>query len=81
MIESGFDFDRLYKKVVRYYVGRRRFSKERANFIAQRVVQREIRLRTCQNSGCSHLLHDHMRNYESCLVSLCECRRFQRTGA
>jgi len=79
MIERGFDFNRLYGRIVRYYLDKRRYSKERANIIAQKVVQREKRLRTCQK--CTHLLHDHLRNYESCLVEKCDCARFEKALA
>lgn len=81
MIEKGFDFNRLYSKIVRYYLAKRHYTKEKANLIAQSVVKKEIKLRTCQNSGCSHLLYDHLRNYESCLVDNCKCEKFQRAEA
>lgn len=79
MIERGFDFNRLYGRIVRYYLDKRKYSKERANVIAQKVVQREKRLRTCQK--CTHLLYDHLRNYESCLVEKCDCPRFEKALA
>ncbi|CAE6500505.1 MAG: hypothetical protein QXE84_07915 [Candidatus Nitrosotenuis sp.] len=78
MIEKGFDFGRLYRKIVRYYITKHHYTKEKANMIAQSVVRKEMRLRTCQNSDCSHLLYDHLRNYQSCLVGDCKCQRFQR---
>jgi len=76
MIERKFDFNRLYGRIVRYYLDKKHYTKEKANQIAQRVVQKEIGIRTCRNSGCGHLLHDHLRNYESCLVNRCACERF-----
>jgi hypothetical protein len=76
VIEKSFDFNRLYSKVVRYYLDKKHYTKEKANFIAQTVVQREKKLRTCQNSACGHLLYDHLRNYESCLIERCGCSRF-----
>ncbi|WP_268542446.1 hypothetical protein [Candidatus Nitrosotenuis cloacae] len=76
MIERGFDFTKLYGRIVRYYLDKRRYSKERANEIAQKVVQRERRIRTCQK--CAHLTYDHLRNYESCLVGECDCQKFER---
>jgi predicted RNA-binding Zn ribbon-like protein len=76
MIERGFDFNKLYGRVVRYYLSKRHYTKEKANLIAQKVVQKELNRRTCQNSKCGHLLYDHMRNYESCLVDKCECGKF-----
>ncbi len=76
MIERSFDFNRLYGKIVKYYLGKRHYTKEEANLIAQKVVQKEIGLRTCRNSKCGHLLYDHIRNYESCLVDKCNCEKF-----
>ena len=78
MLEKRFDINKLYGRIVRYYLDKKHYTKEAANQIAQKVVQREIRQRTCANSGCGHLLHDHLRNYESCLVSRCGCERFSR---
>ncbi|MEM2160249.1 MAG: hypothetical protein QXN55_04770 [Candidatus Nitrosotenuis sp.] len=78
MIEKRFDFNRLYGKIVRYYRDKKHYTKEAANQIAQRVVQKEIWQRTCKNSGCGHLLHDHLRNYEACLVNQCGCEKFSR---
>lgn len=80
MIEKNFDFDKLYGKIVRYYRDKKNYPKEKANLIAQKVVQRELKQRTCQNSGCGHLLYDHIRNYESCLVNKCTCRKFVKAG-
>ncbi|HXW02095.1 MAG TPA: hypothetical protein VD828_01820 [Candidatus Nitrosotenuis sp.] len=76
MIEKNFDFTKLYGRVVKYYLDKKHYTKEKANFIAQKVVQREKKMRTCQNSRCGHLLYDHMRNYESCLIDECTCREF-----
>jgi hypothetical protein len=79
MIERNFDFNKLYRKVVKYYLEKKHYTKEKANFIAQRVVLKEKKLRTYQNSTCGHLLYDHLRNYESCLVDRCECQGFVKT--
>ncbi len=76
MIEKNFDFNRLYGKIVKYYLSKRNYTKEKANQIAQKVVQKELGLRTCKNSKCGHLLYDHIRNYESCLVDECDCEKF-----
>jgi hypothetical protein len=76
MIEKSFDFNKLYGKIVRYYLDKKNYTKEKANFIAQKVVMREKMMRTCQNSRCGHLLYDHLRNYESCLVDDCQCSKF-----
>ena len=77
MIEKYFDADRLYGRILRYYA-KKRYSKEEANSIAQRVVQRERNRRMCKNSNCNHLLNDHVRNYDSCLVESCQCVKFAR---
>lgn len=79
MIESRFDFNKLYGRIVRYYLDKKHYPKEMANQIAQRVVQKEIMARTCENSSCGHLLHDHLRNYESCLVARCGCEKFTKS--
>lgn len=76
MIEKDFDFTKLYGKVVRYYLDKKRYTKEKANRIAQLVVQKEKNLRTCHNKKCGHLKFDHIRNYESCLIDDCECNKF-----
>lgn len=78
MIESRFDFNKLYGRLVRYYLDKKHYPKELANQIAQKIVLKEIKLRTCNNFTCGHLMHDHLRNYESCLVSKCECQKFTR---
>ncbi|MBM3905683.1 MAG: hypothetical protein FJ354_03230 [Thaumarchaeota archaeon] len=78
MLEKKFDFNKLYARVVRYYLDSKHYTKEAANQIAQKVVQKELRQRTCGNAKCGHLLHEHLRNYESCLVSKCSCERFSR---
>ncbi|MFM8659242.1 MAG: hypothetical protein ACKOCQ_04825 [Candidatus Nitrosotenuis sp.] len=78
MLERRFDFNKMYGKIVRYYLEKKHYTKEKANLIAQQVVQRELKQRTCRNSGCGHLLHDHLRNNEVCLVSKCECAKFIR---
>lgn len=76
MLERNFDYDKLYGKVVRYYLKKKHFDKEKANFIAQSIVMRERKKRTCQNSRCGHTLYDHLRNHETCLVNECSCSGF-----
>jgi hypothetical protein len=78
MIEKYFDVDRLYGRILRYYVAKRHYSKEDANSIAQKIVQKERNRRTCKNTHCKHLLNDHVRNYDSCLVESCVCEKFTR---
>ena len=76
MIEKYFDVNGLYGRILRYYVAKRHYSKEEANLIAQKIVQRERERRMCKNSGCRHLLNDHVRNHDSCLVGSCTCEKF-----
>jgi len=63
--------------VVHYYIDKKGYSKEKANEIAQAVVKREAQRRICKNDNCGHFSHDHIRNYETCLVSKCNCMSFQ----
>jgi hypothetical protein len=76
MIEKMFDPDMLYNKIVHYYVDKQKYSKEKANVIAQNVIKREIQRRKCRNFQCGHLLSDHIRNAETCLVLNCNCTKF-----
>ena len=76
MIEKYFDINRLYGDIVRYYINKRHLSVENANNIAQKVIQKERNKRTCKNTICKHLLNDHVRNYNSCLVESCKCAKF-----
>lgn len=78
MIEKYFDINRLYGKVLRYYVDKKRYSKEDANAIAQKIIQKERNRRMCKNTSCRHLLNDHIRNYDSCLIESCTCEKFTR---
>ena len=76
LIEKIFDSDLLYNKIVHYYVDKKKYSKEKANVIAQNVIKREISRRKCKNFHCGHLLSDHIRNAETCLVLNCNCTKF-----
>ncbi len=76
MLEKYFDADRLYGRILRYYVAKKHYSKEEANAIAQKIIQRERNRRTCKNVQCRHLLNDHIRNIGSCLVGPCMCEEF-----
>ncbi|QLH08797.1 hypothetical protein [Candidatus Nitrosotenuis sp. DW1] len=78
MIEKYFDINRLYGKILRYYIDKKRYSKEEANAIAQKIIQKERRIRMCKNANCKHLLNDHIRNYDSCLIESCTCEKFTR---
>ena len=76
MIEKSFNPDKLYNRVVHYYIDKKRYTKEKANEIAQRVVKRELSRRVCKNSSCGHSLDDHIRNSGTCLILECECGSF-----
>ena len=77
MIEKAFNPDLLYNRIVHYYIDKKGHSKERANSIAQKIIQREIRRRMCKNFKCLHTMDDHIRNSETCLVLNCDCRKFE----
>jgi len=77
LLEKPFNPDLLYNRIVHYYIDRKGFSKDKANAIAQSVVQKEAQRRICKNEKCKHFSHDHIRNSETCLVVDCECNNFQ----
>ena len=68
----------LYNRVVHFYIDKKGFSKEKANEIAQTVVQKEAIRRICKNEKCKHFSHDHIRNAETCLVDNCGCNEFTK---
>ena len=68
----------LYNRVVHFYIDKKGFSKDKANEIAQTVVQKEATRRICKNKKCKHFSHDHIRNVETCLVDNCECNEFTK---
>ena len=76
MLEKQFNPDLLYNSIVHFYMDKKGYSKEKANAIAQSVVQKESQRRVCKNDKCKHFLHDHVRNAETCLVESCECNKF-----
>lgn len=76
MIEKSFNSEKLYNRVVHYYIDKKGYPKEKANSIAQAVVKREQQRRTCKNSQCKHSLDDHIRNSDTCLVLNCSCIKF-----
>ena len=76
MIEKEFSPDMLYNKIVHYYIDKKKYPKDKANKIAQAIVNRELQRRTCKNESCHHLLDDHIRNSETCLVVDCTCSKF-----
>ena len=71
-----FDPNELYNRVVHYYIDKKSYSKEQANQIARKVVEREKNRHTCKNINCGHGIDDHIRHSETCLVLDCECRKF-----
>jgi len=76
LLEKQFNPDLLYNSIVHFYMDKKGYSKEKANAIAQSVVQKESQRRVCKNKKCKHFSHDHIRNTETCLVENCECRKF-----
>ena len=76
MLEKQFNPDALYNRIVHYYMDKKSFSKDKANSIAQSVVQKESQRRICKNENCKHFSHDHIRNSETCLATNCECNEF-----
>jgi hypothetical protein len=68
----------LYNRVVHFYIDKKGFSKDKANEIAQTVVQKESIRRICKNEKCKHFSHDHIRNAETCLVENCGCNEFTK---
>ena len=76
MLEKQFNSDMLYNRIVHYYIDKKGYTKEKANEIARIVLNREIERRICKNKECGHMLHDHIRNTETCLISTCNCHKF-----
>ena len=78
MLEKQFNPEMLYNRVVHFYIDKKGYSKDKANEIAQTVVQKEAQRRICKNEKCKHFSHDHIRNLESCLANNCECNEFTK---
>jgi len=78
VLEKPFNPDMLYNRVVHFYINKKGFSKDKANEIAQTVVQKEAIRRICKNEKCKHFSHDHIRNAEICLVDNCGCNEFTK---
>ncbi|QDI89451.1 hypothetical protein Nisw_07900 [Candidatus Nitrosopumilus sp. SW] len=76
MLEKQFNPDVLYNRIVHFYIDKKGYTKEKANEIAQLVVQKEAQRRICKNDQCKHFSHDHIRNSETCLVADCDCHGF-----
>jgi len=78
LLEKQFNPEMLYNRVVHFYIDKKGFSKDKANEIAQTVVQKEAVRRICKNEKCKHFSHDHIRNTETCLAENCECSEFTK---
>jgi len=78
MLEKQFNPDLLYNRIVHFYIDKKKYSKDQANAIAQKVVQKESQRRICKNEKCKHFSHDHIRNLETCIVADCECSKFTK---
>jgi len=78
LVEKEFESEKLYNKIVHFYIDKKSFSKEKANSIAQNIIKRETQRRTCKNLKCGHSLNDHIRNSETCLVLECICIKFEK---
>lgn len=74
MVERPFNAEKLYNDVVHFYIDKKRYSAEQANRIAQIVVTRAIRRRTCQT--CNHMKHHHLSDKGTCLYVGCRCTSF-----
>lgn len=73
-VERGFNIEKIYNDVVHYYVDKKGQTPDQANRIAQIVVMRETKRRTCHK--CGHMNHDHIMNTKTCLYGSCQCTRF-----
>jgi len=78
LLEKQFKPDLLYNQIVHFYIDKKGYSKDKANQIAQVVVQKEAQRRICKNEKCKHFSHDHIRNTETCLAASCECHKFSK---
>ena len=76
LIEKKFNPDLLYNRVVHYYIDKKKYSREKANAIAQIVIKRERERRLCKNTNCRHSFDDHIRNSDTCLILDCNCSKF-----
>ena len=54
MLEKPFNPEMLYNRVVHFYMDKKGYSKDKANLIAQSVVQKEAQRRICKNEDCKH---------------------------
>ena len=75
---TPFQVDKLWSQVVRYYIDKKKMSKEEANKIAALIVKKEIEKNTCQNIACRHLKSKHIASLRQCLVDTCPCSEFMK---
>lgn len=75
---GGFGADRLYGRIIRYYMDKKGYTKEKANRIAQSVIRREAAARTCGNQDCRHAPGRHQSGSRTCLEAGCDCMHFVR---
>jgi hypothetical protein len=78
LLEKQFNHNLLYNGIVHFYIDKKSYSKEKANFIAQVIVKKEAQKRICKNKTCMHFTHNHIRNAETCLVVDCKCNQFTK---
>jgi len=78
LLEKQFNHNLLYNGIVHFYIDKKSYSKEKANFIAQTIVRKETQKRICKNKSCMHFTHNHIRNSEICLVIDCKCNQFTK---
>jgi len=78
LLEKQFNHNLLYNGIVHFYIDKKSYSKEKANFIAQAIVKKEAQKRICKNKLCMHFTHNHIRNAETCLVVDCKCNQFTK---
>ncbi len=69
--------DKLWSEIVHYYIDKKGYSKEDANKIAQRIITREQNRKICNNDYCRHLIDQHINKKDQCLISTCNCKKFQ----
>ena len=50
MLEKQFNPDLLYNSIVHFYIDKKGYSKDQANAIAQKVVQKEAQRRICKRN-------------------------------
>jgi len=76
LIEKEFNADKLYSRIIHYYMDKRGYTREKSNQIAQSVIRKEITRRVGKNPDCGQRFEDHVRNHETCRMLDCDCRHF-----